>query len=119
MNKGFPRPKIELYGKQFPLPYSAREDAISLLSDERHLECVRDCVCLVCGDPVEDENSFALLKDEKFHAEAGPFHDKCARLTVAMCPHIKNDKKWTLKEFPTADILTKIKKFASWVKWEQ
>lgn len=110
MRKGFPRPVFDTqehppwmtkykYNRFLPTPYTAKTSQIALLSDERARECLRDVVCSVCGEQVEfNEQGWitVLLKNGHLCYESGPFHDKCATLTVKLCPHIANSDEWSV-----------------------
>lgn len=123
MPRGLPRPKFDMsrinaYRKEFakdcgergdelyplykdslPMPYSAKTSYIARLSDSRSLECVKDCVCEVCGDVVEfNEAGYitALFKDGKMNFESAPYHPKCAVMTMKLCPHIAASDEWSV-----------------------
>lgn len=82
-------------GKNYPVPYTAEEDAISQLHSGRMRECVAFKRCVACGEPVQEEIISLMLKKGELHSESGPFHSKCARLTQAMCPHINVGSEYT------------------------
>jgi len=116
MKRGFPRPgfKVDALrtrrpdgdtyegtwgGKTFPLPYSSQEDKISENNRGRMKECILFKKCVACGDPVggdivgllfyNPDSEYAQFNyTDWVHAETGPFHFKCLRLTITMCPHI-------------------------------
>jgi hypothetical protein len=113
MRRGFPRPvfdtedmkKLAWYGNHgtynrfLPTPYTALTDSIAMLSEERASECLRDVVCSVCGEAVEfNEHGWipVLFKDNHLPYEAGPFHEKCAYLTMKLCPHIARSDSWSV-----------------------
>lgn len=114
MKRGFPRPQMHVeqtqthrvwneYGKSYayvgsygerwdnknyPVPYTAEEDAISQLHSGRMRECVTFKRCVACGESIQEEIVSLMLRKGELHSESGPFHDKCARLTQNLCPHI-------------------------------
>lgn len=114
MRRGFPRPVFDTkdmqrnvqnmyqtytYPRFLPMPYTAQTHAIALLSDERATECLTDMVCSVCGEQVElNEQGYlpVLFKNGFMTFEAGPFHEKCAKLTMTMCPHIASSYDWSI-----------------------
>lgn len=111
MRRGFPRPMFDTqehpawnskgyeHSRFLPTPYSAKTNAIALLSDARAAECLRDVVCSVCGEPVDfNEHGWitVLFKEDHLCYESGPFHDKCATLTMKLCPHIANSNDWAV-----------------------
>lgn len=104
MDKGFPRPRIENNGKAYPLPYTAEENSIANLNDPRLLECINGGLCMICGESVGDR-SFAMLRDGNFFSESGPFHEKCVKMTLFLCPHIKDNTRFAMAEVETSAIL--------------
>lgn len=104
MNRGLPRPLFfvdqvtPMYknpkrwdGRRYPLPYTSREDAISLIDDGRAKECVVDWKCFVCGEDVEGFSCWAIAKGRDLdteHGEAGPYHKVCVDIAMKMCPHL-------------------------------
>lgn len=120
MKRGFPRPQMHVaktttnfstdesgttkyglsYGekwddKTYPIPYTAEEHSISTLHSERLRECVVNKNCIACGEAVEEEIVTVMYQGNKIFSESGPFHEKCARLTQAMCPHININAGYT------------------------
>ena len=112
MRRGFPRPLFDTkpmrsssvyntyeYPRFLPTPYTAQTEAIAMLSSERARECLVDSVCSVCGESVEfNEQGWmtVLFKNGKLTYESGPFHEKCAKLTMTMCPHIAHSGEWSI-----------------------
>lgn len=99
MPRGLPRPifpKEEMSynwrdnwaGRKFPLPYTAQKTDISLIHEGRAKECVKQRLCFVCGDAVDDPWALANEKNSIEHGEAGPYHEVCATITLKMCPHV-------------------------------
>lgn len=112
MRRGFPRPVFDTdrtkdryphndgsYNRFLPTPYTALTSSIAMLDEERARECLVDVVCSVCGDEVDFNDQGwipVLFKDNHLPYEAGPFHEKCAYLTLKMCPHIAKDDSWSV-----------------------
>ena len=105
MEAGFPRPrkhikKIKILGqghwknhdwsewdnKTYPIPYTAHMDSVGVTNAARVSECRYLRNCIVCGIKVEDETPWAYIWSNTFPEDAGPFHEKCVRLTQKMCP---------------------------------
>jgi hypothetical protein len=119
VNKGFPRPRFENWDKvTYPLPYTAKETSIAVLDDDRVAECLGDNLCIVCGEGVGDR-CFAILKksisddfDLSVFAESGPFHEKCVKLTLFLCPHIKDKiDLFKTREVETDRLMEKVRGF--------
>lgn len=107
MRRGFPRPVFdtETIGlgngdrRFLPTPYTAETSAVSVISEARASECLRDVVCSVCGEEVDftDEGYITVLpKRNRLTYESGPFHLKCATLTMKFCPHIAKSDEWSM-----------------------
>ena len=122
MKRGFPRPltKIEKthsnprrgktsYGKKwdgrnYPHPYAANEDNLARIHEGRKFECVKFKRCLNCGEPVKEDVVGLLLYNpnsrlgtrfnDYIHSEAGPYHFKCLRQSISMCPHIATTQRF-------------------------
>lgn len=130
MQRGFPRPQIQIakcgtlynqesnswggYGeswdnKTYPVPYTAESDAISVLNSDRMEECANHKLCVVCGDDVTEEIVSVMFKDGAVFSESGPFHEKCARLTEKMCPHIAiSQGQYEFKRVPWVSVNSEI-----------
>lgn len=130
MQRGFPRPQIQIekcrtlfnqeskswggYGdfwdnKTYPVPYTAEIDSISVLNSDRMEECATGKLCVVCGDEVPEETVSVLFKDGEVFSESGPFHEKCARLTEKMCPHIAiSQGQYAFKSVPWVSVKSEI-----------
>lgn len=110
MKRGFPRPTVKIgklatyslvsrglqdkYGNRtYPIPYSARTDKISRVRYGRIRECQSFKRCVVCGDSVKDQEVMMLMTYGMVGPDSGPFHPKCAKLTEAMCPVVKEQMK--------------------------
>lgn len=111
MNKGFPRPRIENKGKVYPLPYTAEEKSIAVLHDDRFKECLIGRLCIVCGEGVNSDACFAILKSGVVFGESGPFHEKCAKMTLFLCPHMKDDPIYQMMKFDMDDLYEGVMKF--------
>lgn len=123
MKRGFPRPQmyievcttnvivddegVRTYGgygekwnhKTYPVPYTAQSHNISTVESDRLDECHENCLCLACGEQVPQDEIWAMVMRGEYFQESGPFHEKCARLTERMCPHIAESKgKYTFKQ---------------------
>lgn len=108
MRRGFPRPVFDMQtiewtkieGRRFlPTPYTATTEAVSVISEPRASECLRGVVCSVCGEEVDftDEGYITVLpKNNHLTYESGPFHSKCATLTMKFCPHIAKSDDWSV-----------------------
>jgi hypothetical protein len=99
MPKGMPRPVVlkekmsyrwrgQWEGRRFPLPYTAQKNDISLIHEGRAKECVKNRLCFVCGETVDDPWALANERGSTDHGEAGPYHELCATITLKMCPHV-------------------------------
>ena len=129
MKRGYPRPQMHVskcvtnttadgrsgvgYGerwdnKNYPVPYTAEEDAISTLHDGRLKECVHFNKCIACGEPVENKTIPILLRNNEVMGESGPFHEKCAKLTERMCPHVAVSTEYGFKHMAWAEVKPKI-----------
>ena len=108
MKRGFPRPMIEwpeLKSDKFsdkwqewwrhktrrlPIPYSAQEDNLSQLHGGRVKDCTSFRNCIVCGDWCPDDEVWAYKNGSNgWIQDSGPFHEKCVRLTMKMCPMVQ------------------------------
>ena len=100
--------------KTYPVPYTAEEDNISTLHSGRTAECARFKKCIACGDPVQGEDVWVLLKDEKVISESGPFHEKCSIITMKMCPHIvESNGSYTFKQVSWTSVKSEVIGFNS------
>jgi hypothetical protein len=103
MTRGFPRPRkfiekivvkdgnsrmnYDRWNKRsYPIPYSAKLNAVGDIAKGRVGECNRDRLCMVCGILVEDAKPWAYYLWYRFERDSGPFHEKCVTLTKTMCP---------------------------------
>lgn len=114
--RGFPRPVVmvdqftgfysnrysdaEFLNKTYPVPYTAHDASLADIDNKRYRECMEDILCIVCGDACPDDDRFGIWSEALGHDkmpvatrpprwgdEPGPFHEKCAKLTLARCPH--------------------------------
>lgn len=114
MRRGFPRPVFDIRTQPWmnqknrrfmPTPYSASTDGVATISEVRASECLSDVVCSVCGEGVDfNERGYitVLLKDNILVYESGPFHPKCATLTMKFCPHIAQSDAWSVAMIPVS-----------------
>jgi len=94
--------------KTYPVPYTASEQTISSLHSGRMIECAKFKRCVACGDPVSEPDVSVIRKNGKLISESGPFHEKCARLTARMCPHIAESKEYAFSVEPWANVKSEI-----------
>ncbi len=98
--KGLPRPIVD----GLPLVYTS--DVHGTIDEDRQLECVNDCLCLVCGDSL-DSTAIVVVYSDGEVLDAGGMHEPCAKITVNLCPHIRNgiaSKLYAVKEIPTSKL---------------
>lgn len=109
MTKGFPRPRkyikkirprlernktIFSYdakwdNKEYPMPYTGRVNQVGYLAYGRVAECVKNRLCIVCGEKVEDP--WAYIYENFFTDDSGPFHEKCVTITQKLCPFVNEN----------------------------
>jgi hypothetical protein len=114
---GLPRPLHPLNGRPAPVPWSQEiqkdgKDAGAphwgAISDPRQLEAIAKSLCLLCGKPVEKGLVFVAKEDLKrgkrilraykksdlsSRAEIidhAPLHPRCAKLSKAHCPYLRD-----------------------------
>lgn len=79
--------------RAYPHPYSSRDDDIATLHNGRVGYCISRCMCIVCGLKVETDTDGRVWIYRNSQGglveDSGPFHEKCMRLTISMCPVIK------------------------------
>lgn len=112
MRRGFPRPVFDTRNNTWlskenrtflPTPYTATTDGIAVISEHRASECLKDVLCSVCGEEVYfTDNGYitVLPKNNLLTYESGPFHPKCATLTMKFCPHIAQSDEWSVAMIP-------------------
>lgn len=126
MKRGLPRPlvhlqKLEVYesddpkwdNRRYPMPYTSRDEAISLIDDVRAKECVQEWKCFVCGEKVKPDETWALAKGKDLntdHGEAGPYHKVCLDIAMKMCPHIAEGWYFAVK-MDIGDLRSDVKDF--------
>lgn len=123
MKRGFPRPrtrvdkiqsflmhadvKAQYEGKDYPHPYSAREEDIGMLHDGRVRHCITQCMCIVCGEHVKPEGPDGLVwvyrSGGMLMEDSGPFHEKCVVLTKTMCPVVKH-RNYAWEQVPWSEV---------------
>jgi hypothetical protein len=108
--KGLPRPIAAYRGMPKPVPYSQDMGMWATADDAG--DCVREGLCLVCGEQVDDglvlidfsvsasiKKNFSrrrvyrfvdleLICDLTGIVDNAPMHDRCAKLTAAHCDHV-------------------------------
>lgn len=110
MKTGYPRPRMaDRTGKEYPAPYTAGSD-LANLDDDRMMQCLRERLCIVCGEATGEEAA-VLLKHGKVMGESGPFHEKCLTLTMVMCPHIKDDPAYSRTIYDIEELMSGLRKF--------
>jgi len=132
MHAGFPRPQFQVektktarlgekewgsYGEKwdnrsYPIPYTAEDYSISTLNSDRLEDCVSHKKCIACGEAVEEELVTILLYDGQVQGESGPFHEKCARLTNTMCPHINLNPDFLFIQVAWSEVADRIAELA-------
>ena len=94
---GMPRPLAPNKGALRPVPWT-NADEWGILDQYRAQKCEKGSLCLVCGKPVDTGFVFTAAKhmpvltcqDDLEHAvDNGPLHERCAKMTVAHCAHIR------------------------------
>lgn len=104
MKRGFPRPQTlvetttppsrrtayqkKWLGISYPHPYTARADLISRLHYGRVFECITFKKCIVCGKHVKGNKVWTYRDGDRLTPDSGPFHEKCVKLTQALCPFV-------------------------------
>lgn len=97
MPSGLPRPLFE--GQ--PVPYTASVDVeddlymgfkpnLKHFDDTRMKWCWDAEACLVCGDGFDDEAAAAWDTESGTIVDGGLMHDRCGRIAMAHCPHLKH-----------------------------
>lgn len=94
--------------KTYPVPYTAQDSSISTLNSGRMMECATFKKCVACGDAVTEDSVSVIRKNGKVFSESGPFHEKCARLTARMCPHIAESKEYTFSVESWAEVKSEV-----------
>lgn len=108
MPRGMPRP---LYDNQ-PVPYTSDhlkgmdgEVSISVanLNTDRSRECQFQGLCMLCGDKLTERSAvIAVYGDGSYEPlpktpqnrailESGAFHERCAKMSMRHCPHLRDD----------------------------
>lgn len=102
---GLPRPlAYDGTGTLRPVPHTNSPDAWGVLHFDRAQKCANLSGCLVCAEHVGE--GFIFVSKEKYgqapvHAtfddlynfaiDGAPLHERCMRMTVAHCAHIRDD----------------------------
>lgn len=125
---GWPRPRVNGY----PVPWVAPTHKLSEVNEGRRLASVGGAICQVCGGGysyAEDAFGFTTMtqygeevKRKDFPLEYGDYlsellssatlimlldgavlHGRCARLTAAMCPHVRDREDLICVRVPAND----------------
>jgi len=94
---GMPRPLFD----NRPVPWTSEQKQwedddgypttipdFSVIDRERQLEAFRENLCVLCGDPLTDP--VHCFGNDSGDLVDGGLHPRCARMTAAWCPHIKD-----------------------------
>lgn len=120
---GWPRPRVDGY----PVPWVAPSDALGSVNEGRRLASMGGGVCQVCGlgfqvgdyaygftylppgrrlGPIEPGMYLSSIVHESVRIgliDGGVLHHKCARLTAAVCPHLRDDERAEFVRVPAND----------------
>lgn len=114
---GLPRPLADHNGRMLPVPWTQqnRSDDCTLtnwgrIDGDRQDLAFDKSLCLLCGEPVE--TGVVLMTEYAARAEredpgnplhraidSGPLHHRCAKLTRAHCPHLRDGEN-TIVDVP-------------------
>lgn len=76
--------------RRLPVPYSSYEDDLARLHTGRVKDCTSFRNCIVCGDWCPDDKVWAYINGNNgWVQDSGPFHEKCMKMTVKLCPMVK------------------------------
>lgn len=104
--KGLPRPLAEYNGRLLPVPWSQDGDRLGTVwgnvSTFHQIDAMEYSLCLLCG--IHVEKGFVIFHlpsgripelpispaslDKQGIIDSAPLHERCAKLTMAHCPHL-------------------------------
>lgn len=115
MKRGFPRPYSESY--KVPVPYTAVDDTnVGTISDERIDECLRLCLCAVCGEALDStcclavKSSSETTRGSVTSRDTGISHEKCAKIVESFCPEFKNGSHFYIHNLDTQAVFRIIRR---------
>lgn len=94
------------YPIPFFVPIIKGKPDFRVADEGKRLLCLKNCVCWICGQPLEKIVAFAggslSLKNRMF--SDGPMHLDCAEFAMKVCPHILNKamQRKDIKDIVTA-----------------
>lgn len=102
--RGLPRPILD----GLPAPYSGDNRDHGEPSQTRLEECQLDDLCGVCGEKLDARRYIAVYHEPEFDQIERPhplwllvadnvaMHERCAKLSLAHCPHMRSGKSWVV-----------------------
>lgn len=125
-DSGWPRPLVG----GWPIPWVAPAERLSEVNEGRRLASIGGAVCQVCGEGwkwgeyargfIVVDRSFNLIPGDYlsenqaepckkvFFLDGALMHQRCARLTAAMCPHVKNRSDLVCVRVPANDAVPEL-----------
>lgn len=111
---GMPRPLEALEtGKLAPVPWSQGAGPFGTSDQDRFQMATDHSLCHLCGGYVECGSVIAVaakakhrrmfrqhdLHDIGLVLDGGPLHERCAKMTMVHCPHLKGNKQYVVKPY--------------------
>jgi hypothetical protein len=109
-----PRPLEALDdGRLAPVPWSQGDAGFGVSDLTRFTAATEQSLCHLCGDHVAEGKVIVTkalrrgrrvfrkrdLKEWRIILDGGPLHDRCAKMTMAHCPHLKGNDRYVLVRY--------------------